>query len=1093
MNIKLKMDSENIKCNILQKEYKVLTFLLSKLQKVIIKNENILLYSKNQTMKLLNDLVKKINETYNISIIEIYSNENSNNMNDKNMLKNDSLYGDISEFKNEISEKNSEISSSDNNNSIDNDSDHDTDNCNNKLKDDSYENLNIKQNKLNKIKNVKKHTIKKVKIEKKSIKNNNKINQKNQNEPINLKDISLFDMEITTNFIDDMKETYDENLCDIFGDYSGLIEFVKYEPFEEIKKQLILLCKIVGFTNIRDIFYLIFRTKKIFNDKIENSKLELLNKVFVPLDYELITRDINKLKTQKINIEKIDSGKYISIFNNECMIAIECVDKILKLKGFIKTDPLNIFMRTSQISNNFLYEKKVIFESIIKSIESNNEYNLISEDIFIKIQFIKKDFAEAYFKNMTITDVLIMTQEQFINKLCEDYNKFLELNKIQLVKLIKNFTKNASENFYSMFNTIKLLLLGSDENCSIASLLFNLLKDKKNPNSNEYISNIIYEQLNYISQLKLKKSSINIKNELEKIKGISTSDIDLKKQVLLSKNMPDFIKKICLEKLEELKNSNNETYKIKMYVNILVQFPWPSEIDDNMFKLISMDKTKSKEFLENIEKKINLQVYGHELAKTKTLQMLAKLISVQGSNIHPIALSGPPGVGKTKFAQCLAECLDIPFVQITLGGQNDGELLHGHGYTYSGAQPGLIVKKMVDAGSARCIMYFDELDKCVSKNGQVNELMSILIHLTDPMTNGSFQDRFFQEITFPLNKVIFMFSFNDVSKIDKILLDRMEVLEISSYNLKEKIAIANNYLLKQICKDVGFDYDSIVFSKEILTYIIENYTYEPGVRALKRSLENILLKLNIDKIYQRGLFNNNQQYTKTTPLLITTEIIFEFLGEIKVEYKCIHARDMIGMINGLYATSACSGGIVPIQITANHFGNSQKFVLKLTGNHKKIMRESIIYSFTSAINLLIPQAKEDFFEKYPSGLHIHTPEAATPKDGPSAGVAFTLAFLSVMLDLKINREIALTGEIDLHGYVSKIGGVRYKVQGGFKAGVKKIFLPLENKEDCEKLQKEMCEIFDENHSCEFIEHVIDVAQKALIDWDLKKHLINRIN
>ena len=166
MNIKLKMDSENIKCNILQKEYKVLTFLLSKLQKVIIKNENILLYSKNQTMKLLNDLVKKINETYNISIIEIYSNENSNNMNDKNMLKNDSLYGDISEFKNEISEKNSEISSSDNNNSIDNDSDHDTDNCNNKLKDDSYENLNIKQNKLNKIKNVKKHTIKKVKIEK---------------------------------------------------------------------------------------------------------------------------------------------------------------------------------------------------------------------------------------------------------------------------------------------------------------------------------------------------------------------------------------------------------------------------------------------------------------------------------------------------------------------------------------------------------------------------------------------------------------------------------------------------------------------------------------------------------------------------------------------------------------------------------------------------------------------------------------------------------------------------------------------------------------------------------------------------------------
>ena len=935
-------------------------------------------------------------------------------------------------------------------------------------------------------------TINKNKKNKKFNKNNKKTNVQmfETNEDKN------FNIEIATNIINDIKEFFDDSFCNNFGKFTELIEFVKYDPFDEIKKQIILLCKIVGFTNIYDIFYLVFKTQNIIINDDENCKLELLNNVFTPLDFEIINKNFNKTNAnnennlQKITIEKKESGKYISIFNNECWVCIEHNNKIMKMSGFINNDPLNIFMRTSQISNNFLYEKKLVFESIIKSIETNNENNTVSMDIYEKIKFIKKDFAEAYFKNMTIIDILILTKEQFINKLCDDYNKFSELNKVQLVKLIKNFTKNASENFYSMFNTIKLLLLGTDENCSIASLLFNLLKDKKNPNSNEYISNIIYEQLNYISQLKLKKSSINIKNELEKLKGITTGDIDLKKQVLLSKNMPDFIKKICLEKLEELKNSNNETYKIKMYVNILVQFPWPSEIDDNIFKLISMDKNKSKEFLENIEKNLNTQVYGHELAKTKILQMLAKLISVQGSNVHPIALSGPPGVGKTKFAQCLAECLDIPFVQITLGGQNDGELLHGHGYTYSGAQPGLIVKKMVDAGSARCIMYFDELDKCVSKNGQVNELMSILIHLTDPMTNGSFQDRFFQEITFPLNKVIFMFSFNDGSKIDKILLDRMEVLEINSYNLKEKNAIASNYLLKQICKDVGFEYESIIFSKEIIDHIIENYTWEPGVRALKRSLENILLKLNIDKIYQRGLFSNGKTYTKESPLLITTEIILDFLGEIKIEYKCIHSRDMIGMINGLYATSSCSGGIVPIQISANHFGSGQKFILKLTGNQKKIMRESIIYSFTSAINLLTPEAKEIFFNKYPSGLHIHTPEAATPKDGPSAGVAFTLAFLSVMLELKINREIALTGEIDLHGYVSKIGGVRYKVQGGFKAGVKKIFLPKENKEDCEKLQKEMGEIFDDTHSCEYVEHVVDVAEKALLEWNSKKHFVN---
>ena len=157
------------------------------------------------------------------------------------------------------------------------------------------------------------------------------------------------------------------------------------------------------------------------------------------------------------------------------------------------------------------------------------------------------------------------------------------------------------------------------------------------------------------------------------------------------------------------------------------------------------------------------------------------------------------------------------------------------------------------------------------------------------------------------------------------------------------------------------------------------------------------------------------------------------------------------------------------------------------------MRESILYAFTTAINLLTPEAKDLFFKEYPNGIHIHTPEAATPKDGPSAGVSFTLAFLSIMLNLKINREVALTGEIDLYGNVTKIGGVKYKVQGAFKAGVKKVFLPFENKEDLEKVKKELPEIFDDTRECFFVNHVIDVAEKALLDWDTKKHLILKNN
>ncbi len=1064
-----KNEIDILKCNILEKEYKILSKILSKLQNVIIENEGILLFSKSQSMKSLNELVKKLNDIYNKTILDIIRHEN-----DSQLLTNENIYSELTDVK---SENNSNENNSNENNSNENNS---GENNSGDSKDSEYSNdfdKNLLSDEIidsSEINNIINNSKPKANIINKDKINNNKKNLNDIKNP-----------ELNPDIIFDLKNLYSSvPKFNSYGKFEQMLELVEFEPFDEIKKQIIILCKTVGFTSLEDILYLKLSLNNFFD--LQKNKFSLLCDVFVPLDFEI---EDCSTKLDDIYVYKIETDNII-LFNNYCMVEFMVKDKIFKVKGFIKSDPLNIYLRTSQITYSFLYQKKMVFENIVSLIDEKYS-ETVSKDMYSKLQKISKEFADVYLKNMTITDIIILNNEEFVNKLYDDYNKYNELNKIQFVKLIKSFTKDANDNLYNMYNTIKLLLLGTEENCSVASLLFNLLKDKRNSNSNDFIANIIYKQLNYVGQLKLKKSSFNIKNELEKLKGITTSDIDLKKQVLLSKNMPDHVKKICLEKLDELKNANNETYKIKMYVNILVQFPWLSEADDNVFKIVSSDKKRSKEFLENVETKLDNQIYGHKIAKNKTLQILAKLISVQGSHISPIALSGPPGVGKTKFAQCLADCLDIPFVQITLGGQNDGELLHGHGYTYSGAQPGLIVKKMVDAGSARCIMYFDELDKCVAKNGQVNELMSILIHLTDPMTNGAFQDRFFQEITFPLNKVIFMFSFNDVSKIDKILLDRMEVLDVGSYSIKEKMTIANDYLLKQLCKDVGFDNKSVLFENEVLAKIIEDYTFEPGVRSLKRSLENILLKLNIDKIYQRGLFENDVEYSIDKPIKITFDLATEYLGETKVSFKSIHSKDMIGVVNGLYATSLCSGGIVPIQLTGNHMGKNSKFVLKLTGNQKKIMRESILYSFTTAINILTNEGKEIFFKKYPNGIHIHTPEAATPKDGPSAGVAFTLAFLSVMLDLPIDRTIALTGEIDLYGYVSKIGGVKYKTQGAIKAGVKTLFLPIENKDDLEKTQKELPEIFTPDIKCIFVEHVLEVTEKALIGWDSKKHLINK--
>jgi len=999
-----------LKCNILKKEYVIISNIIIQLQKVIIDNEIILNYSKNNCMKNLNDIVKKLNEIYNNSIIEIFTTDNNN--------------CDVCDYDND---------------------------------NDEYEITNY-------------------------INNHNQEHSDCDTNIINMVvDTDTLNMDIINNI---KTLFFDDSMINQLSNTNEIFKLLNYDPFVIVKNNIKTLCKIVGYHSLSNIIYLEYNINNFeFAENSDNKLYKLVQEIFVPINYNVQSiGPVNNIQsigpvnnaqpTRNIEINKYYNNKLIILFNSQAEVSINIANTELKINGYIKNDPLNIYIKTSQICNLFIYEKKNKLEKIIT-----------------KIKNIDPSFSEIYFKNMSIYDILTLSEEQFSIKLTEDYYKFIELNKIQFIKLIKNFTKDASENIYNMYNIIKLLLLGSNENCAIASLLFNMLKDKKLSSYSECISNLIYNELNYSSQLKLKNSVFNIKNELEKLKDMSSGDIDLKKQVILSKNMPNHIKKICIDKIDELKNNNNESYKIKMYVNILIQYPWLTDLDDNYFKSLSISKDISKKFLEDTKNNLDSKIYGHKEAKDKIMEMLGKIIAVQGCNIHPIGLAGPPGVGKTKFAQVLSECLNIPFVQITLGGQNDGELLHGHGYTYSGSQPGLIVKKMVEAGSGRCIMYFDELDKCVSKHGGVNELTSILIHLTDPMTNNAFQDRFFQEITFPLNKVIFIFSFNDISKIDRILIDRMEIINVESYNIKEKVNITNDYLLKDICKNVGFEYKSVIFPEPIITKIVEEYTYEPGVRSLKRSIESILLKLNLDKIYRKGNFINGEDYTTENPLVIDTDILTNYLGTSKITYKTIHTKPMIGVINGMYATTSCFGGIVPIQIIGNHDGKSKKFSLRLTGNQKKIMKESIKYSFTTAINLLSAKGKKKFFSNYPNGLHIHTPEAATPKDGPSAGVAFTIAFLSVMLGLKIKNNISLTGEIDLYGNITKIGGVKYKVQGAFKANVNIAYLPKENEEDYEKLKKDMPEIFDDNHHCILAEHVLEVAKDVLIDYNTKAELL----
>lgn len=841
------------------------------------------------------------------------------------------------------------------------------------------------------------------------------------------------------------------------------------DPFAEIKNLILNnIAAKIGFKSIIMAMELLIGSnwQFLYNSDTLN-KINLFDKIFLPLKYSI---DKIEKNPSELILKKIDLNRDIIIQNslNFSLKKNLCSEYYICLHGYINTDPLNITVRTSQISNPFIYHKKKDLENyLINRITRIN---------------ITEKFIKDYIRNSPLSDILLLSKDEYLKLIQSDHEFYNKITKLPFLNLMKEFIKDESNNnntcIKNMFLIIKLLLLGSDENINMAGLLFGISKEKKT-DTNCTIADIIYRNLNYISQVKLKRSAINIKNELERIKTMSVEDIDLKKQIAICKNMPLMVKNAALEKIEEMKASNNEYYKQLLYVRTLLNYPWPSGDEDLFFSNIGASNQKSKEFLDTVIKKLNNKVYGHIECKESIKELIGKWICNPSSSGNAIGLAGPPGVGKTLLAKAMGESLGIPFVQITLGGQNDGELLHGHGYTYSGAQPGMIIKKMVEAGSARCIMYFDELDKAC-KRYDSNEIYNILIHITDSNTNSEFQDRFFQEIKFPLNKVLFIFSYNDSALIDNILMDRIKEIEIKPFKLQDKKNIITNFLVKEMCELVNFDLKSISLREDDIEFIINQYTNEPGVRELKRKFEKIFLKLNIDRIYNMGSTNKLINLTK--------ELIEKYLGKHNIQIQYIHTEDQVGVINGLYATESGNGGILPIQIYDNYTNGDDKFTLKLTGSQRRIMRESVISAFTSAIHCVKESIRIDYIKNHAYGFHIHTPSGAVPKDGPSAGCAFATAFVSRILNKKIKHDIAITGEIELTGKVTKIGGLQYKLPGAKRAGVKLVLISSENKDDVDQLRKEYTDLIDSNFNIKFVENLRDVLEYAFVDFD--KHDIN---
>ena len=463
-------------------------------------------------------------------------------------------------------------------------------------------------------------------------------------------------------------------------------------------------------------------------------------------------------------------------------------------------------------------------------------------------------------------------------------------------------------------------------------------------------------------------------------------------------------------------------------------------------------------YMNNVRSILDESVYGHDRAKRQIERIIGQWINGEQSG-YSFGFEGPPGVGKTSLAKkgianCLLDENDVarPFSFIAIGGQDNGSCLNGHNYTYVGSEWGKFADVLMKHKCMNPIIFIDELDK-VSKTEHGKEIIGILTHMIDSTQNDSFQDKYFNGIDLDFSKALFIFSYNDASSIDKILLDRIHRVKFDHLSMEDKLVITFKHVLPEIFEKMGVGTNTIEFNNDNITYIVENYTVEPGIRKLKEVLFEIIGELNIQFLQNSA----DSESIVELPIKISNEDIKNIYLKDRHEYMptLIPNESRSGVMNGLWANALGRGGIIPIEVVMHP--SSTFLELKLTGLQGDVMKESMFVAKTLAWSLLgedVMKKKIEYFnETKMQGIHVHCPEGATPKDGPSAGTAITVAMHSVFTKRIIKKTLAITGEINLQGNVTAIGGLDLKVLGGIRAGVKEFIFPEDNKKDYHDLME----------------------------------------
>jgi ATP-dependent Lon protease len=864
---------------------------------------------------------------------------------------------------------------------------------------------------------------------------------------------------------------------------------------ENMKTSSIVISDINAFPLfIKNLAELVIKDKKKLKDRTTHFDYNEIIKLFENTQDNIIYIKNDNINSNSLIEEKNGFNIILRIKSNDIKLEnlediqnpiLSGATRLFVFQGFAKDDTMDIYK-----TNNYIHYK----------------YKLIKEHINTEFTFSYKD---NYLKILNIRDILINTPNDIFSLFKKRFNDYTILKEKHIGQFINDFLLASK---YRKLEILIAFLCGDINDNKLAFILYDILrmKDKKD------VLMDVYNALPADFKVKLDEAEVYVCKDEENLIKNHMDDLSYERRINLLK-VPDNIKDKAIEKLKSMKGNFQGDNKAQSWLDGFLKIPFGQYKENSLmnYKKEQIKKLNSNlyscneitnyinnnynnnnynnnikkewdnyminksNYLKMVHNKLDEAVYGHKEAKLQLERLFAQWLNGETKGAI-IGLCGPPGTGKTSLAKNgLSKCLiddnnnPRPFSFLPIGGSVNGSTLVGHNYTYVGSTWGRIVDVLITSKCMNPIIFIDEVDK-ISNTEYGKEIIAILTHLTDATQNDNFEDKYFSGIPLDLSKALIVFSFNDASLLDPILRDRITIIETKPYTLEEKIHIITNYMIPEVLKDVGFTKDEIIFSEDIIKYLINTYTNEAGVRKIKEKIVEIIRDINLNYIH------NN---LTVLPYIVDNKYIDEiFKMKPKMRINKTHTEPQVGLVNGLYATSTGIGGLTPIQVMK--YPSEKMLDLTLTGQQGEVMKESVSYALRIAYSMLTEEEQQiilgDANNKKNFGLLVHTPEAATKKDGPSAGAAMTLAIYSVLTKKKINNEVAMTGEIDLCKNVKAIGGLHAKLTGAKTAGIKLALIPKDNLEDLNILRNDNISPEDEEFKVELIETIDDIIKHCLI-------------